>query len=60
MKLVIDGYAKSIHKKDNRIVIHEKNQIVDSIRASEINDITIIGKGYLTFDALNLMAENNI
>jgi len=60
MKLVIDGYGKSIHKKDNRIVIHEKDQIIDSIRASEINDITVIGKGYLTFDALDLMAEHNI
>lgn len=60
MKIVIDGYNKSIHKKDNQIVIHEKDEILDSIKASKINDITIIGKGYVTFDALNLMAENNI
>lgn len=38
----------------------KRMKIIDSIRASDINDITIIGKGYLTFDALNLMAENNI
>ena len=60
MKIVIDGYNKSIHKKDNQIVIHEKGEILDSINASKINDITIVGKGYVTFDALNLMAENNI
>ena len=60
MKLIIDGYNKSIHKKDNQIVIHEKEEIIDSIKASAINDITITGKGYVTFDALNLMAENNI
>ena len=60
MKLVIDGYNKSIHKKDNQIVIHEKDEILDSVKASIINDITITGKGYVTFDALNLMAENNI
>ena len=60
MNIVIDGYNKSIHKKDNQIVIHEKDEILDSIKASKINDITIIGKGYVTFDALNLMAENNI
>lgn len=60
MKLVMDGYGKSIHKKDNQIIIHEKDQIIDSIRASEISDITVIGKGYMTFDALDLMAENNI
>ena len=60
MKIVIDGYNKSIHKKDNQIVIHEKGEMLDSINASKINDITIVGKGYVTFDALNLMAENNI
>lgn len=60
MKLVIDGYNKSIHKKDNQIVIHEKDEIIDSIKASKINDITVVGKGHVTFDALNLMAENNI
>ena len=60
MKLIIDGYSKSIHKKDNQIVIHEKDEIIDSIKASEISDITVIGKGYVTFDALNLMALNDI
>ena len=60
MKLVIDGYSKSIHKKDNQIVIHEKDEIIDSIKASEISDITVVGKGYVTFDALNLMALNDI
>lgn len=60
MKLIIDGYGKSIHKKDNQIVIHEKDEIVDSIKASEITDITVVAKGHVTFDALNLMAENNI
>lgn len=60
MKIVIDRYNKSLHKKDNQIVIHENNKILDSIKASAINDITIVGKGYVTFDALNLIAENNI
>ena len=60
MKLVIDGYNKSIHKKDNQIVIHENDEIIDSIKANVIDDITVVGKGHVTFDALNLMAENNI
>lgn len=60
MKLVIDGYNKSIHKKDNQIVINEKDDVIDSIKADLINDITITGKGYVTFDALNLMAEKDI
>lgn len=60
MKIIIDGYNKSIHKKDNQIVIHEKDKILDSIRASSISDITIVGKGHVTFDALDLMGKNNI
>ena len=60
MKIIIDGYNKSIHKKDNQLVIYEKDEILDSIKASSINDITVVGKGYVTFDALTLMADNNI
>ena len=60
MKLIIEGYNKSIHKKDNQLVIHEKDEVLDSIKASSVTDITITGKGYITFDALNLIAENNI
>ena len=60
MKIIIEGYNKSIHKKDNQILIYEKDEIRDSIKASTINDITIIGKGHITFDALTLIAENNI
>lgn len=44
MKIVIDGYNKSIHKKDNQMVIHEKDEILDSIKARKINDITITEK----------------
>ncbi len=60
MNILIDGYKKSIHKKDNQIIIKEKDQTLDSIKASKISNITIIGKGYITFDALNLIGENNI
>ncbi len=48
MKLVIDGYNKSIHKKDNQLVIYEKDEVLDSIKSSKIDDITIVGKGYIT------------
>ncbi|MBQ8017293.1 MAG: CRISPR-associated endonuclease Cas1 [Methanobrevibacter sp.] len=60
MKIVIEGYNKSIHKKDNQLVIYEKDEILDSIKASAIDDITVTAKGYVTFDALDLMAKNNI
>ena len=60
MKIVIEGHNKSIHKKDNQLVIYEKDEILDSIKASAIDDITVTSKGYLTFDALDLMGKNNI
>lgn len=59
MKLIIEGYNKSIHKKDNQIIIKEDNKEKDNILASKITDITILGKGYITFDALKLLAQNN-
>ena len=58
MQLLIDGYNKSLHKKDNQLVIYENNKIIDKIKASQISDITIVAKGYVTFDALNLIAKN--
>mgnify|MGYP002770153707 FL=1 len=60
MKLIIEGYDKSIHKKDNQIVIKEQHKLKDNILAEKITDITILGKGYITFDALQLIADYNI
>lgn len=60
MKIIIDGFNKSLHKKDNQIVIKQKDEILDSIKASEISTILLTGKGYITMDALNLIAQKNI
>ena len=50
MKLVVDGYGKSIRKRDNQIVIKEDDKEL----------ILILGKGSITFDALELLAENDV
>ena len=60
MNILIEGFNKSIHKKDNQIVIKEKDIVLDSIKANQISSLVIIGKGYITFDALTLIAKNNI
>lgn len=60
MKLIIDGYNKTLRKKDNQIVVMEKDNEIYRISANKVSDITIMAKGYITFDALNLMAKNNI
>ena len=60
MKLVIEGFNKSIHKKSNRLVIKEKDEEIENIKIQDISDILIIGKGSISFDALNLIANNNV
>ena len=60
MKLIIDGYNKTLRKKDNQIVVMEKDSEIYRISANKVSDITIMAKGHITFDALNLMAKNNI
>lgn len=60
MKILIEGYNKSIHKRDNQLLIKEKEEELEKINIKRIDDITIIGKGSMTFDALRLISENNI
>lgn len=60
MKLIIEGYNKSIHKKDNQIQIKEKGNEIYKIPVKKIENITIVGKGYITFDALSIISKNNI
>lgn len=60
MKLILEGYNKSIHKKNNQIIVKENEKTIYKISAKKISDILIIAKGYVTFDALTLISQNNI
>ena len=60
MKLIIEGYNKSLHKRDNQLLIKEKDVEIDKIKIDKIEDILIIGKGSISFDALRLISQNNI
>lgn len=60
MKIIIDGYNKTIHKQDNRIIIKNKNETILDELATNIENIVILGKGHITFDALNLISKENI
>lgn len=60
MKLVIDGFGKSVAKRDNQIVVKENGKEKDFILAKDISQILITGKGSITFDALTLLAEHDI
>jgi len=60
MKLVVDGFGKSISKRDNQIVIKENGKEKDFFLAKNLSQILIIGKGSITFDAMKLLAEENV
>ena len=44
MKLIIEGYNKSIHKKDNQIQIKEKGTEIYKIPVKKIERITLVAK----------------
>ena len=60
MKLIIDGFGKSVAKRDNQIVIKENGKEKDFFLANEISQILFTGKGSITFDALSLLAEHDV
>lgn len=60
MRLYIEGFGKSIAKRDNQIVIKEKGKEIDYYLAEDLTQIVIMGKGSITFDALRLLAENDV
>ena len=60
MKIIIDGYNKTIHKQDNHIIIKDNNKTILDELATNIDNIVILGKGHITFDALNLLSQENV
>ena len=60
MRLIIDGFNKSVTKRDNQIVIKEDGKEVDYFLSKDLKQIIILGKGAITFDAIALLAETNV
>jgi CRISPR-associated protein Cas1 len=60
MRIVVDGFGKSIAKRDNQIVIKENGKEKDFFLVDELTQIIITGKGSITFDALRLLAKNGV
>ena len=60
MKLVVDGFGKSVAKRDNQIVIKENGKELNFYLAKDVSQILLTGKGSITFDALSLLAEHDI
>ena len=60
MRLIIDGFNKTINKRDNQIVIKEDGKEIDYFLPKDLKQIIILGKGAITFDAIALLAEANV
>lgn len=60
MRLVIDGFGKFLGKRDNQIVVKENGHEVDYFLAEELTQVIITGKGSVGFDALKLLAQNQV
>lgn len=60
MRLIIDGFNKSITKRDNQIVIKKEGKEVDYFLPKDLKQIIILGKGAITFDAIALLAESDV
>ena len=60
MRLIIDGFNKSITKRDNQIVIKEDGKEVDYFLPKDLKQIIILGKGAITFDAISLLADSDV
>ena len=60
MRLIIDGFGKSITKRDNQIVIRENGDEIDYFLPENLKQIIINGKGAITFDAIELLSNNDV
>ena len=60
MRLIIDGFNKSITKRDNQIVIKEEGKEVDYFLPKDLKQIIILGNGAITFDAIALLADSDV
>ena len=60
MRLLIDGFNKSVTKRDNQIVIKEDGKEVDYFLPKDLKQIIILGKGAITFDAIALLSDANV
>ncbi|MDR0912813.1 MAG: CRISPR-associated endonuclease Cas1 [Methanobrevibacter sp.] len=60
MRVFIDGFGKTIAKKDNQISFKENDKEIDYVPINDLKQIVIGGKGSITFDALRLLAEHDI
>ncbi len=60
MKLFVEGFGKSVARRDNQILIKENDKITNYYIIDDIEQLIITGKGSITFDAMSLLASKNV
>jgi CRISPR-associated protein Cas1 len=60
MRIFVEGFGKSITRRDNQIVFKENGEEIDYYPVHKLSQIVITGKGYITFDALRILAEHEV
>lgn len=60
MKLFVEGFGKSVARRDNQILIKENDKITNYYIIDDIEQVIITGKGSITFDAMSLLASKNV
>lgn len=59
-RMVVDGYGKFVGVRENQVVVKEKGKIIAYELAENLRQVLITGKGSISFDAMNLIAENGV
>ena len=60
MRLVVDGFGKFLGRKGETLVVREEGKIVQRIQPRELEQVVISGRGAISTDALELLAEHGV
>lgn len=60
MRLVIDGFGKFLGVKGETLVVREEGKTLERISPQDLEQVIISGKGGISTDALQLLAEHGV
>lgn len=60
MRLVVDGYGKFIGVEGNLIVVKEKGKVLRKVKAEDLKQMLVVGKGAISSDAIKLLLQHHV
>lgn len=60
MRLVVDGFGKFLGRKGETLVVREEGRTIQRIQPRELEQVVISGRGAISTDALDLLAEHGV